>query len=573
SLNQSNVTISSGYTLALANDVTKPKTTAAGWSLSGTTATYKNAKTTAGYKLNSDNQITYIKTSGGKTLITVEGVKSLDGIKLSSKTVKVSASALDKSKVTLTGEGYKLALDNAVSKPATTKTWSFNSKNKAATYTQKTTAGYTLASNSKSISYSDASTKDLVTLTGVKSASGLSVSKKVVTVGAAALGTDKITISDGYTLALGSDVSKPKTKDAAWSLSDSTATYKSSYKKAGYTLAGDSKSISYTEATSSKALATVKGAKKNSFTVSGNKITLKNSTLKNKVTVSGGYNFNYASNYKKATISGSSKVDTITTNGSDLSVSGGKGNDTLKIFGSKTTVKGGDGADVFIFKAGNNVISDYAAADKISVAGTAKVTTSGSNLVFTVGTGKLTVTGGKDKKVSYIDDSGENVYNYKAGVKTSGTTITLLEKYKQASVDVAGYQNVNASAVQLDISITGNALMNSLKGGKGNDTLQGGGSNDTLTGGDGADVFIYSSGDGNDVITDYNEDDTIKISKGTASVSKKNKDVIFTVGSGKITVKGAADKVVTYIDGDGNTNYYPKPTKDSYIINGTAVTV
>ena len=249
--------------------------------------------------------------------------------------------------------------------------------------------------------------------------------------------------------------------------------------------------------------------------------------------MSGGYDFNFASSYKKATIAGSSKGDTITTNGSDLSVSGGKGNDTLKIFGSKTTVKGGDGADVFIFKSGNNVISDYAAADKISVTGTAKVTTNGSNLVFTVGSGKLTVTGGKDKKVTYIDDGGENIYNYKAGMKTNGTTLTLLEKYNQASVDVASYQHVDASAVQLDISITGNALMNSLKGGKGNDTLQGGGSNDTLTGGDGADIFVYKSGDGNDVITDYKEDDTIKSPPARQASPRKIRTLSLPLAVGK----------------------------------------
>ena len=211
------------------------------------------------------------------------------------------------------------------------------------------------------------------------------------------------------------------------------------------------------------------------------------------------------------------------------------------------------------------------------MAGTAQVATSNSNVVFTVGSGKLTVTGGKDKKVSYIDDSGENIYDYSAGVKTSGAAVTLLKNYSQNSFDVTSYgnevQTIDGSAVQRDISITGNVLRNSIKGGEGNDTLIGGGSNDTLTGGEGSDVFIYNSGDGNDVITDYAEEDRIKIESGTVSVKKSGSNVIFTVGSNKITVKGAADKVVTYIDAKGNTNYYPAPTKDSYIVNGTAVTV
>ncbi|MBQ3727323.1 MAG: hypothetical protein IJR52_12315 [Selenomonadaceae bacterium] len=43
-------------------------------------------------------------------------------------------------------------------------------------------------------------------LTGVKSLDGLSVSKKIVTASAASLGTEKISVSDGYTLARGKNI-------------------------------------------------------------------------------------------------------------------------------------------------------------------------------------------------------------------------------------------------------------------------------------------------------------------------------------------------------------------------------
>ncbi len=42
-----------------------------------------------------------------------------------------------------------------------------------------------------------------------------------------------------------------------------------------------------------------------------------------------------------------------------------------------------------------------------------------------------------------------------------------------------------------------------LDGGNGNDTLIGGGGNDALTGGNGNDTFVYSSGEGFDVIDDF----------------------------------------------------------------------
>ncbi|MBX3500382.1 MAG: FG-GAP repeat protein [Alphaproteobacteria bacterium] len=57
------------------------------------------------------------------------------------------------------------------------------------------------------------------------------------------------------------------------------------------------------------------------------------------------------------------------------------------------------------------------------------------------------------------------------------------------------------------ISATGNAADNVLIGNDAANTLTGGAGDDTLTGGAGADVFAYASGDGNDIITDFNPAD------------------------------------------------------------------
>ena len=87
-------------------------------------------------------------------------------------------------------------------------------------------------------------------------------------------------------------------------------------------------------------------------------------------------------------------------------------------------------------------------------------------------------------------------------------------------------------------------------------TLVGAKGNDTLTGGAGKDVFYYSTGDGNDVITDYTAgQDTIKLGKGTISkTSYSGNDVIFTVGSGKITVKNGKGKKITIEEANGDTS-------------------
>ena len=378
------------------------------WTLNDTTAQYGTA----------DN-----------TLVTVDGVKSLNGISLNKKVVTIKKAALGTDKVTVS-DGYTLKLGSDVTKPSASKAaWKLSGS--TATYNQKTSAGYILDDNA--ITYNKQSTKALVTVKGVKSISGLSVSGDTVTVKKASLGTSNVTVSDGYTLKLGSDVTKPSASKAAWKLSGSTATYNQTT-SAGYTLDDDGKSVSYSK-TTTKALAAVKGAKSvKGLSVSGEKITLKNSALKNKVTVSGAYEFDFASDYKQATISGSANGDTLTAHGLKVSINGGNGNDTIKIFGSANTVTGGAGNDSLVGDAGN------------------------------------------DK----------------------------------------------------------------LYGGTGDDILIGGAGNDSLWGDAGADNFIYSSGDGKDVIFGFDNNDTLtldglELTSGTYNKTKG--ELTLKVDSGSITLK------------------------------------
>ena len=567
-----------------------------------------------------DKVITYIdadgstKTYGGETpattwildgtmakygdLVTVKGVKSLDGLSLNGTTVTVAKSSLKGSKVTIS-DGYTLELAEDVPTPTTKKAaWSLSGT--TATYKSSyKTAGYKLASNGKSITYSKATAaKNLATVKGVKAIKGLSVSGKVITVSKAALSTSKVSVSGDYTLKLGSDVTAPTTKKAAWSLSGTTATYKSSYKTAGYKLASNGKSITYSKATAAKNLATVKGAKsKTGLSVSGKKITLKNSALSKKVTVSGsGYEFDFAKDYSSATITGSGNDDTITTRGNKISVNGGKGADTIKILGTGT-VAGGAGADIFYYKSnGANIISDYAEEDKISIdSGAADVTTSGDNVVLTVGKGKITAKGAKSKVIAYSDTSGDHTYPKDNDVVIDGKKITLTEDYLSKNFNVADYgealQTIDASAVQQDININGNTRKNkiigstendsiygddaadtiyggegvdTLNGGKGNDILYGEGGNDslwgnkgddTLYGGDGADIFVYKKGDGNDVIADFESIDKIMIFNakvGSYNADTTTEKVTFKVGDGQIVIKNGVDKFITLVDSAEN---------------------
>ena len=130
-----------------------------------------------------------------------------------------------------------------------------------------------------------------------------------------------------------------------------------------------------------------------------------------------------------------------------------------------------------------------------------------------------------------------------------------------------GSGNDSLVGYQGNDTLIGGAGNDSLIGGAGKDTINGGKDNDTLTGGDCADVFICAKSTGKDTITDYTAgEDKIKITSGKiskATVSGKN--VIFTVGSGTITVKNGKGKKITTIDASGKstTKKYTKTTSIS----------
>ncbi len=265
-------------------------------------------------------------------------------------------------------------------------------------------------------------------------------------------------------------------------------------------------------------------------------VTLEKSALSKKVTVSGSYTFNFESGYNNGAITGSDKADTIKVAGKGLTVTGGRGNDTLTSSGK---------GNVFVYNAGdgNDVIKNFSASDVLSISGTAKVSTSSSDVVFTVGKGKITLTGAAEEAITYEDKNGKHDYlnGERAIVTNDETEVTVFSAFKDKTFDAADYGSkivtIDASTVKHDLEIIGNSKANKILGGKG------------------ADIFVYYNGDGNDLITDYEQEDTIVIKDSTAQISSKRKDIILTIGKGKITLKGAADKSITYVDKNGEHNF------------------
>ncbi|MBR1397999.1 MAG: hypothetical protein IJ563_10775, partial [Selenomonadaceae bacterium] len=249
-----------------------------------------------------------------ETLITISSLKNpsavngvISGLTLdeTAKTVTVAKDLLGEIDVTITGEGYVLALDNGVTQVGDgSPSWSVENGT-AKYFAAGKTAGYTLSEDSKSITYSAATTGDvLFTITGLSDSateSDLSLSENVVTLKANVLNGQNISITgEGYVLAL--DKNYPVTTTAAHFEEN---IYKSSSNTEGYEVSSDGKTISYTAAAEAANLFTLNGTKTtDNITVSDDKVVTVSAANLNEqdVTITGdGYSLTVADDVKTPT--------------------------------------------------------------------------------------------------------------------------------------------------------------------------------------------------------------------------------------------------------------------------------
>ena len=282
--------------------------------------------------------------------------------------------------------------------------------------------------------------------------------------------------------------------------------------------------------------------------------------------------------------------DTFNINGGKKNyLYGGKGKDTFNINGGTSNyLYGGAGNDVFVIgknSTGTAVVKDFSTAkgntDSVQVVGGAvkNIAVSGKNMIVKGGkSASITLENTKSKTFTVTDTLG--------AYTVSGTNVKLaLGKNYKGTLNAASFiTTVDARSNANGIIIKGNAKNNTIYGGVGantiygyggNDTLNGGAGNDTLyggvgtdklTGGTGRDTFVYANGDGKDTITDYTAgQDTLQISSGAigkTALANSNKDLVFTVGSGTVTLTGAAAKAISLKDSRG-----------SYTASNTAITL
>lgn len=256
------------------------------WSVSGTTAKFYDTaadfSTKPGYALQSDNiNVKYTApkfAKGAEAKITVSGVKSgivpdgtgaIDGIRVSGTTVYVAADLLNKKNITVS-DGYTLAFEPADLETAddlyTTDTEKITATHSGSNLKlqQELSAGYTLSANGKAILYSATAGKkvEIAKITNVNEEGyEFDHANGTITLSAAALKGKAVKISGDadYTILLDEDVDKAEPKgEAEWTLKKSTATY-GLITTAGYAVAEDGKSVSYSAKEKTETYATLSG--------------------------------------------------------------------------------------------------------------------------------------------------------------------------------------------------------------------------------------------------------------------------------------------------------------------------
>ena len=247
-------------------------------------------------------------------------------------------------------------------------------------------------------------------------------------------------------------------------------------------------------------------------------------------------------------LSGDAGNDTLSGGKGNDKLLGGAGNDSLSGGTGNDTLTGGKGSDIFFYTGGKDTIADYDTSDKIALSSEiSKSKVSGSNVVFTIGGGTLTVKNGKGKTLNMIDADGESFVTV-----VGGTTLNVTNDISSPVNAGDDIKVINASKRTTAVKITGNNLANTINGGSKNDTIYGAGGNDYLLGNAGNDKIYGGDGDdniwggkgndslwgddGKDIIYGFDNDDLLQIMDDFMP-SYKNGVVTLKVGSGSITLK------------------------------------
>ncbi|MFZ2727195.1 MAG: calcium-binding protein [Methylococcaceae bacterium] len=243
------------------------------------------------------------------------------------------------------------------------------------------------------------------------------------------------------------------------------------------------------------------------------------------------------------TISGRAGNDTLNGNiGNDV-LNGEEGNDVLNGGVGNDTQNGGIDNDTYIFGKGDGkdvLVSDYTYGETNILLFKSGITPaditlsrSGNDLVVLITNTTDSITA----QNFFYNDDPYNENNALQQIKfNDGTTWNIDNSLIVGFTGSAGNDNLNGTYYAENMN--GGAGNDVINGGDGNDTLAGGADNDNLNGNAGDDTYVFSKGDGQDVLVSdytYGETNTLlfknSITPLDVTASRSGNDLIVAIAS------------------------------------------
>jgi trimeric autotransporter adhesin len=301
-----------------------------------------------------------------------------------------------------------------------------------------------------------------------------------------------------------------------------------------------------------------------------------------------------AANIENLTLTGTTAING-TGNALDNVITGNTGINTLNGLDGNDTLIGGGGADLLVGGLGNDIYVIDIVGVTTTEAVSAGTDTVQSSVAWTLATNLENLTLTLSGAVSGTGNTADNILIGNTAVNTlngldgndtlngGGGLDTLIGGLGNDTyvVDLVGVVTTEAASAGTDLVqssvnwtlatnlenltltgnaaitgtgntqdniILGNSAINTLNGGSGNDTLTGLGGNDTLTGGLNNDTFVFATGFGADIITDFTAGvgiaDVMKLSLGTSFDTFAEVLAASTqVGANTLITFGAGDTV------------------------------
>lgn len=116
--------------------------------------------------------------------------------------------------------------------------------------------------------------------------------------------------------------------------------------------------------------------------------------------------------------------------------------------------------------------------------------------------------------VTMVGGTGDDIYYLYSGINHASEAANAGIDTVNTWMDYTLPANIENLVVTGDgRHAFGNSEDNIISGAAGSQTIDGGAGNDVLTGGGGADTFVFTKGNGSDLITDFSSDDTVRLNQ------------------------------------------------------------